>query len=214
MKIFTNFVLPKKIGVTAAAGALAILAVAAPKSDNGNGNLVKSPEQDEFHSTIAIPPSGTSNDTILFDAPDPTVIVKGEPMKAAIVVSLSKNVLYKYNDDGKAVAAYLVASGKKSTPTKECLSIVSHVETFPYKSAPSSTKRRRNPRDYGPKIIILDKLDPKTGVRSMTGQFIHGNNDPSSIGHYASLGCIRMDNNVIRTLAKQVKRGDIVLIQQ
>ena len=212
MKIFTNFGINKAIGLTAAAGAIAILSAAAPKSSGVN--LDRTPDRDEFHSTINVPPSGTSSDTILFDAPNPTVWIKRKPVNATIVVSLSNNILYKYNDEGKAVAAYLIASGKPSTPTVEGLSVVSHVETYPYKSAPASTKRRRNPGDYGPKIIILDKLDPKTGHKSMTGQFIHGNNDQSSIGHYASQGCIRMDNNVIKALAKQVKRGDIVLIQQ
>ncbi len=49
---------------------------------------------------------------------------------------------------------------------------------------------------------------------SQTGQFIHGNNDISSLGKYASLGCIRMDNEVIKKLAKEVKRGDIVVIRK
>ena len=63
-----------------------------------------------------------------------------------------------------------------------------------------------------PKIICLQKVDPETGTRSSTGEFIHGNNNPASLGKYASLGCIRMDNDVIRELAANVKRGDIVVI--
>ena len=48
----------------------------------------------------------------------------------------------------------------------------------------------------------------------MTGQFIHGNNDVTSIGKRASKGCIRMDNEVIKYLASIVKRGDFVIIKK
>ena len=46
------------------------------------------------------------------------------------------------------------------------------------------------------------------------GEFIHGNNNPASIGTYASHGCIRMDNDVIVQLSKEVKPGSYVLIQK
>ena len=80
-------------------------------------------------------------------------------------------------------------------------------------TAPASTKRHKKPWDYGPKALILEKLDPETGRRFKTGEFIHGNNNPKSLGKYASLGCIRMDNEVIKQIAKDAKRGDLVLIQ-
>ena len=163
--------------------------------------------------SMVIPPQGTSYKGVLLNAPSPKIKVCGKDSLAAIVVDLSKNVLYKYDDKGEPKSAYLVASGKKRYPTDKGLRIVSHVESYPYKSAPPSTKRHRKPWDYGPRAIILEILDPETGEKSRTGEFIHGNNNPSSIGQYASLGCIRMDNEVIKKLAKQVKRGDLVLIQ-
>ena len=33
-----------------------------------------------------------------------------------------------------------------------------------------------------------------------------------SLGEYASHGCVRMDNKIIKKLSEQVKRGDIVVI--
>lgn len=78
--------------------------------------------------------------------------------------------------------------------------------------APRRSKRRRHPSAYGPKIICLDILDTKTGEKSHIGEFIHGNNDSTSIGKYASKGCMRMDNIVIKELAQNAKNGDIVLI--
>ena len=170
--------------------------------------------KDTFTCTTKVPPAGTVEKTILAGAPNPQVSIKGEKKKAAIVVDLTKNILYQYNEDGEAIKAFLVASGKKNTPTKEGVRIVSHVERYPYKTAPASTKRRKKPWDYGPRIICLETIDTKTGKKGSTGQFIHGNHNPNSLGKYASLGCIRMDNEVIKELSGQVKRGDIVIIKR
>lgn len=159
-----------------------------------------------------IPPYGTTDTQILKSAPNPEVNIMDNTMYATIVVDLSKNVLYKYDENGTPEIAYSIASGKPSTPTSTGLRVVSHVETYPYKTAPWSTKRRRNPNDYGPKIIILNELDDITGETSQIGEFIHGNNNPNSIGKYVSHGCMRMDNEVIKDLAQQVHRGDIVKI--
>ena len=161
-----------------------------------------------------IPPEGTSDSIVLKNSPNPRFMCTGENKLAKFVVNLSNNVLYQYDADGKPVSAYLVASGKPSTPTYEGYSVVSHVETFPYSRAPKFTKRRKNPRSYGPNIIILDKLNPITGERSMTGQFIHGNNDSTSLGQKVSMGCIRMNNKVIKYLSSIVKRGDYVIIKK
>ncbi len=161
----------------------------------------------------SVPPKGTSNDEILKNAPDSEIIINGEKKNAAIVVDLNTNTLYKYNQDGKAEKAYLIASGKPRTPTDKGVRIVTHIESYPYTKAPAGTRRRRKPNDYGPKIICLNKIDPETGNQSSTGEFIHGNNNPASIGKYVSLGCMRMDNEVIKELAKEVKRGDIVIIK-
>ena len=172
-------------------------------------------QKDSFStSTVNIPPTGTAEDSIMLCAPSPQIKIQGESKNARIVVKLSTNVLYKYNEDGKAVMAYRVASGKKTTPTKTGVRVVSHVESYPYKSAPENTRRYRKPWDYGPKIICLETLDPETGKKGSTGQFIHGNHNPASIGKYASLGCVRMDNEIIKALAEEVTRGDIVIIKE
>ena len=196
----------KFFGITLAAGTIA----AAPLMASNNTTGLS---QDTVTlSTKTIPPSGTSDSLVLDSAPSPVVVVQGKKRTAAIVVDLSKNVLYKYDEEGQPEAAYLIASGKKRTPTDPGLRVVSHVEKYPYKSAPAQTKRHKQPWNYGPRAIILETVDPKTGRRGSTGEFIHGNNNAASIGKYASLGCMRMDNEVIKKLAEQVKKGDLVLI--
>ena len=172
------------------------------------------PQKDCFVSSdYTITPEGTSKKAVLAGAPKPYIKIAGENKIAKFVVDLSKNVLYKYDSNGEALAAYLIASGKKSTPTDKGIRIVTHTESYPYRTAPRSTKRRRNPGAYGPKIICLNKIDPKTGEQSQTGEFIHGTNQPGTIGKYVSHGCMRMNNEVIKTLSKEVQRGDIVIIK-
>lgn len=161
-----------------------------------------------------VTPQGVTDESVLLFAPSSDIEIQGETRKAKIVVDLSKNILYKYDDNGDAQAAYLIASGKKTSPTDVGVRMVTHVEKYPYKTAPWATKRRRNPNDYGPRIICLETVNPKTGAKGSTGEFIHGNKNPNSLGKYASLGCIRMDNEVIKELATQVKKGDIVVIKK
>lgn len=195
-----------KIGLVSALVALPI--VCTPNSARAqikNDEFVKTEQR--------IPASGTSEKSILISAPSPKIEIVGEVKNAKFVVDLKTNVLYKYDETGNPEFAYRIASGKRSTPTDKGVRIVTHTETYPYRTAPSHTKRRRNPRAYGPKIILLNKLDPKTGEQASTGEFIHGTNIPSSIGKYVSLGCMRMDNEVIKQLALEIKKNDIVIIE-
>ena len=177
-----------------------------------NRAFAQTEEIDDFI-VVRAPPEGTSEKDVLAGAPNPNVKIQGQMKTAKFVVDLSKNILYKYNIQGKPEMAYMIASGKPSTPTSKGVRIVTHTETYPYRTAPAHTKRRRNPSAYGPKIILLNKLDPNTGEKSDIGEFIHGNNNFDSLGRYVSHGCMRMDNEVIKQLAAEAKRGDIVIIK-
>ena len=203
MKILNSV---RKIGLACAFSALAYTPSLVAQV---NQNSV----QDSFV-TSTIPPEGTYDKKLLTNAPKPFIKIMDENKTARIVVDLSKNILYKYDVQGKPEAAYLIASGKKSTPTHTGVRIVTHKDTFPYRGAPRGSKRRRNPRAYGPKIICLNILDPKTGEQRSTGEFIHGTNNPEALGEYVSHGCMRMDNDVIQDLALEVKQGDIVIIKR
>ena len=177
-------------------------------------NTTTSSAVDVFVRKTGVSPKGTSDPEILSKAPSAKVKIQGKLKTAKFVVNLSENVLYEYDEIGNTQKAYLIASGKRSTPTHTGVRVVSHVENYPYKYAPASTKRRRNPRDYGPKIIILNNIDTKTGETSEIDEFIHGNRNPELLGQYVSGGCMRMDNDVILELASKVKRGDIVIIKK
>ena len=150
---------------------------------------------------------------LLANAPSNKITVAGQEKQARIVVSLSTNKLYLYDENGQAEEVHSIASGAKNTPTHKGLRQVSHIETYPYASA-NGTKRQKNPKPYGPKILVLNIVDPETGKsKGSNGEFIHGNSNESSIGKYASHGCMRMHNDQIKRMAEMVAPGSYVLIQ-
>ena len=171
-----------------------------------------SDKRTEFIGHKVIPEGGSTEESLLKSAPSPNVTIAGKRHKAKIVVSIKNNLLYKYNDKGDAEKVYSIATGKPSTPTHAKVGIVTHIETYPYRMAPRHTKRRRNPSAYGAYCICMNKVDPKTGEQSSTGEFIHSTNNPSSVGTKASHGCMRLFKEDITELKSQVKRGDYILI--
>lgn len=159
-----------------------------------------------------VPPDGTDDPKVLSQAPSPDVTVAGEIHKAEIVVDVENNILYHYDESGSPLKAYLVATGAPRTPTHKGIRIISHVESYPYKGAPASTKRRKKPYLFGERAIILDKVDPSTGNRSYYGEFIHGTNQESSVGKKVSGGCMRMSKKAIKELSSLVTRKRYVRI--
>ena len=172
----------------------------------------------EITDTINILKNPTKlSDEELFAAPSPKVKIEKKKKNVGIVVDTKTNKLYRYDDSGEVVDGYHVATGKLNRYGKSLTNTgirrVHHIENYPYKSAPG-TKRNRNPKAYGPNILYLTIINQRTGVEEgSNGEFIHGNNDIDSIGTYASKGCIRMDNDVIKMFAKEVKKGTLVLIK-
>ena len=150
---------------------------------------------------------------LLANAPSNKITVAGQDKQARIVVSLSTNKLYLYDENGQAEEVHSIASGAAKTPTHKGLRQVSHIETYPYASA-NGTKRQKNPKPYGPKILVLNIVNPETGkTQGSNGEFIHGNSNESSIGKYASHGCMRMHNDQVKRMAEMVAPGSYVLIQ-
>lgn len=133
----------------------------------------------------------------------------------AVVIDLSEGILYHYDLEGYLYNTFPVATGKSSTPTKPGLRIVTGIENYPYKNAPRATKRRQNPNDYGPHVVCLANVDTKTGkITGSDGQFIHGTNQPNSIGKKASKGCIRLSNENVSELVQRLYKDQYVLIRE
>ncbi|CAO4165193.1 L,D-transpeptidase [Methylorubrum populi] len=129
----------------------------------------------------------------------------------SIVVSTSERRLYLVNGDGTAIR-YPVAVGR---PGKQW-SGSTEIDGKYYRPdwSPPSEVKRDNPRL--PNLIRGGSPSNPMGVAAMTlrgGEYaIHGTNRPSSIGTYASYGCIRMYNHDISDLIERVSVGTQVYV--
>jgi lipoprotein-anchoring transpeptidase ErfK/SrfK len=123
-----------------------------------------------------------------------------EESKRRIIVSIADRKLAVI-EDGRVLKIYPTAVGAAATPSP----------TGVFKIA----SRVTDPTWYGPrgKVVPAGKSNP-LGNRWMgldrKGYGIHGTNQPGSIGHAASHGCIRMRKADVEELFALVKVGDVV----
>ncbi|HYX69764.1 MAG TPA: L,D-transpeptidase [Terriglobales bacterium] len=134
----------------------------------------------------------------------------GAPVKPAarhiarrrrVVVSIPDRKLALL-DKGKVVKVYPVAVGAAGSPSP------SGEFTIVCRAAAPSYKHNRVFIPPGKK----NPLGPRWLGLSKAHYGIHGTNDPDSIGHAASGGCIRMNNQDVEELFAQVEVGDGVEI--
>lgn len=99
--------------------------------------------------------------------------------------------------DGVVVRRWPVAIGTRQTPT------------------PAGTYKIGKPTPGGGSWGALRRRlwRLKDGRRVKTQYFIHGTNEPWSIGTKASFGCVRMYNKDVRTFARQVRTSTIIVIR-
>jgi len=108
----------------------------------------------------------------------------------SISIDIDKRVLTVYSN-GRIYKTYPVAIGKPTTPSPK--------GTFKIKN------KALNPGGpFGSRWM---------GITARGGSYgIHGTNDPSSIGHAASSGCIRMYNHDVIELYNIIPIGAVVKI--
>jgi lipoprotein-anchoring transpeptidase ErfK/SrfK len=121
--------------------------------------------------------------------------------KRVVLVSLLDRKLAVL-EDGNVLATFPVAVGAESSPSPTGeFEIVNRVA---------------NPTYYHPGTVIPSGKDNPVGTRwvglSQKGYGIHGTNAPSSIGHAASHGCIRLRNRDMEKLFTLLRVGDVVQI--
>ena len=138
---------------------------------------------------------------------------KGATANVAVNVDTKTNIL-QVHDGEKLIAAYPVTVGSVQTasPIGEWkVRRITKMPTFRYdKEMLQHGKRSGNfhllpPGPRNPVGVIWIALNKK-------GIGIHGTNDPGSIGHAASHGCIRLANWDVVRLATKIKPGDNVSI--
>ncbi len=116
-----------------------------------------------------------------------------------IVVSIPDRKLALI-EDGRPVKTYPVAVGAPASPSPAGEFTIAH--------------RIAHPTYYAPGVIIPPGQANPLGTRwlglDQRGYGIHGTNQPHSIGHRASHGCIRMRNHDMEELFELVEVGDAV----
>jgi lipoprotein-anchoring transpeptidase ErfK/SrfK len=116
-----------------------------------------------------------------------------------IVVSIPDRKLALI-EDGRVVKTYPVAVGAPASPSPAGEFTIAH--------------RIAHPTYYAPGVIIPPGEANPLGTRwlglDQRGYGIHGTNQPHSIGHRASHGCIRMRNRDMEELFELVELGDAV----
>ena len=165
--------------------------------------------------SIDIKPGGIKDSVFLAKAPSPEIKIKGHSVNALMVLDITNNILYKYDKSGKAKIAYPVSTGRDTLTTPGIYSI-SHSEYYPYKTAPESTLRHSVPCIFGDAGILLNVVNPQTGMKKPTGIMLHGRYNVDKIGIHSSGGCARMFNEDIVELANQAQRerGQYILIKR
>lgn len=121
-----------------------------------------------------------------------TITIPGLPDPATIpyriVISKANRTLQLFRNN-TLVKTYPIAVGKMLTQTPVGSFVV--------------VNRQPNPGGpFGAMWLSLSKA----------GYGIHGTNDPSSIGKAVSLGCVRMHNQDVLELSRQVPNGTSVII--
>ena len=116
-----------------------------------------------------------------------------------VVVSLRERTLTLLEND-QVVRVFPVAVGAPQSPTP--------VGTF------TIVNRITNPTYYRPGTVIGPGPRNPLGTRwlglDIKGYGIHGTDEPDSIGHARSHGCIRLHNNDVEQLFELLRPGDVV----
>ncbi|MCM3215454.1 L,D-transpeptidase [Niallia taxi] len=126
----------------------------------------------------------------------------GDPF---LIINKSTNELTLI-DDNRVQTVISVATGKRDELTPEGLFTVTVKAENPYyRKKNIMGGDSKNP--LGTRWIGFDA----EGTDGRT-YGIHGTNNPASIGHYVSEGCVRMQNEVIESIFQTVPLGTKVLI--
>ena len=140
------------------------------------------------------------------------VMMKNTFTPGTIVVRTNERRLYYVTGAGQAIR-YPVGVGRAGKQWAGT-SYIAGKYTSPAWSPPAEVRRDK---PNLPQVIPGGSSGNPMGVAAMTiagGEYaIHGTNQPSSIGHFVSYGCIRMFNEDIKDLFGRVTVGTQVVVQ-
>jgi len=140
------------------------------------------------------------------------VAIKASYAAGTIVVRTGERRLYLMLGSGRAIR-YPVGVGRAGKQWSGTTTIKAKYVRPDW--SPPAVVKRDHPNL--PNVIRGGSPRNPMGVAAMSlngGEYaIHGTNQPGSIGHFVSYGCIRMYNEDIRDLYGRVSVGDTVVVQ-
>jgi lipoprotein-anchoring transpeptidase ErfK/SrfK len=122
-----------------------------------------------------------------------------------LIVNKQTNQL-AFIDNGKIQAIYNVATGVTNdlTPEGEFTIVVKAVDPY-YRKKDIPGGSKENP--LGTRWMGFNAEDTDGRIYG-----VHGNNNPTSIGHYVTQGCVRMHNEKIEELFNMIPIGTKIKI--
>lgn len=155
-------------------------------------------------SLVGLPQAAQAKGTI--------VRAPGNYDSGTILVRTGERRLYFMIGGGQAIA-YPVGVGRAGKQW----SGTSHIDAKYHMPAWEPPAAVRKDKPGLPKVIASGSPRNPLGVAAMSiagGEYaIHGTNQPSSIGHFVSYGCIRMYNQDISDLIERASVGATVVVQ-
>jgi len=140
------------------------------------------------------------------------IVTKDSYAAGTVVVRTNERRLYLFLGSGQAIR-YPVGVGRAGKQWSGT-SFISGKYVRPAWSPPAVV---RHDKPNLPDVIAGGSPRNPMGVAAMTlsgGEYaIHGTNQPSSIGHFVSYGCIRMFNEDITDLYGRVSVGTRVVVE-
>jgi lipoprotein-anchoring transpeptidase ErfK/SrfK len=140
------------------------------------------------------------------------VTMKEAATPGTMIVRTKERRLYLVTGAGQAIS-YPVGVGRVGKQWSGT-SYISGKYTHPAWSPPAEVRRDK---PNLPQMIPGGSPGNPMGAAAMTlagGEYaIHGTNQPSSIGHFVSYGCIRMFNEDIQDLYSRVNVGTRVVVE-
>jgi len=146
---------------------------------------------------------------MLWFSPARRLIEPAPPMKIEVDLSSRRLTVLR---SGKVVRRYGVAVGRPSHPTPTGSFRTGFIDWNPSWTPPDEKwAKNKKPQPPG------SPRNPMQGVKiffKAPDLFIHGTNDPGSIGEAASHGCIRMTADDATSLARLIQRsgGSVPLV--
>jgi L,D-transpeptidase ErfK/SrfK len=141
----------------------------------------------------------------------PTKYVLPSGPREGVVINVSEFRLYYYPPGGGMVVTYPVGLGRLDFPTPLVSTKVRAAVPNPSWSPGPTARREHAARGNPLPAVVPPGPDNPMGtmaiVLGIPSYFIHGTNQPFAVGQTASLGCIRMYNQHVETLAEMIRSG-------